>query len=79
MPTDSGDSFVTLDQVPWWSDAKSILTFGYDIDDDPLFLNCSETKNEGKEEEREAEEQYFMFSPFFGCQFCIYFLQFSIL
>ena len=43
------------------------------------FQTLVRQKNEGKEEEREVEEQHSMFSPFFDCQFCIYFLQFSIL
>ncbi|KAG8654191.1 protein GDAP2 homolog [Manihot esculenta] len=37
-PTDSGDSVVTLDQVPRWSDAESRLSLGYD-NDDPSFSN----------------------------------------
>ncbi|XP_048226975.1 protein GDAP2 homolog isoform X2 [Ricinus communis] len=37
-PTDNGDSVVTLDQVPRWSDAESRLSFGYD-NDDPSFSN----------------------------------------
>ncbi|XP_050235899.1 uncharacterized protein LOC126685934 [Mercurialis annua] len=38
-PTDNGDSVVTLDQVPRWSDAESRLSFGYD-NDDPSSLNA---------------------------------------
>lgn len=37
-PTDSGDSVVTLDQVPRWSDAESRSSFSYDHED-PSFLN----------------------------------------
>ncbi|KDP41268.1 hypothetical protein JCGZ_15675 [Jatropha curcas] len=37
-PTDSGDSVVTLDQVPRWSDAENRSSFAYDIDD-PSFTN----------------------------------------
>ncbi|KAF2325440.1 hypothetical protein GH714_028711 [Hevea brasiliensis] len=37
-PTDSGDSIVTLDQVPRWSDAESRSSLGYD-NDDPSFSN----------------------------------------
>ncbi|XP_061987226.1 uncharacterized protein LOC133705845 isoform X1 [Populus nigra] len=37
-PTDNGDSVVTLDQVPRWSDAESRSSFGYD-NEDPSFTN----------------------------------------
>ncbi|CAN0896478.1 Clp protease adapter protein ClpF, chloroplastic [Linum grandiflorum] len=37
-PTDSGDSVVTLDQVPRWSDVESRPTYGYD-NGDPSFAN----------------------------------------
>lgn len=37
-PTDSGDSVVTLDQVPRWSDAENRSSFAYDTDD-PSFAN----------------------------------------
>ncbi|KAJ9174198.1 hypothetical protein P3X46_017251 [Hevea brasiliensis] len=37
-PTASGDSVVTLDQVPRWNDAESRSSLGYD-NDDPSFSN----------------------------------------
>ncbi|KAJ6350628.1 hypothetical protein OIU78_006720 [Salix suchowensis] len=37
-PTDNGDSVVTLDQVPRWSDADCRSSFGYD-NEDPSFTN----------------------------------------
>ncbi|KAI5574394.1 hypothetical protein POPTR_010G161500v4 [Populus trichocarpa] len=37
-PTDNGDSVVTLDQVPRWSDAESRSSFSYD-NEDPSFTN----------------------------------------
>ena len=36
LPTDSGDSVVTLDQVPRWSDAESRSSFDYE-NGDPSF------------------------------------------
>lgn len=39
-PTDSGDSVVTLDQVPRWSDAESRASFEYENVEDPSFSNA---------------------------------------
>lgn len=38
LPSDSGDSVVTLDQVPWWSDAEHRLSLDYESED-PSFSN----------------------------------------
>lgn len=37
-PTDSGDSVVTLDQVPRWSDSESRFSLDYE-NEDPSFSN----------------------------------------